>query len=109
MEEWRFIANWLWLGLLGLIKILWDKQEERFRKAESKMSAIEEKMYSKEDAKERHSSINALLEDRRQDVIALHSKIDREVSTLRGDISTLGRDMHNGFSEIKTLLIEKLK
>ena len=109
MDEWRELAKYLWVAILGLIKILWDKQEERFKKGESKMSAIEAAMYTKEDAGERRDVVDATLEARRQDVISLHAKIDKEIDNLTDQINTVSRDMHNGFGEIKTLLIERLK
>lgn len=109
MDEWKELAKYLWVLLLGVIKILWDKQEDRFKSAESKMKALETVAYTKDDARERQAAVNELLEARRQDVIALHAKIDGETRSLRGDISTLSRDMNHGFSEIKTLLIDMKK
>lgn len=107
MDEWKELAKWLWVGLLGLIKILWDKQEERFKKGESKVSAIEAVMYTKHDAQDRRETVDDALEARRQDVIQLHAKIDTRAERIDDKVDALARDMHQGLSEIKTILLER--
>lgn len=114
MDDWKAIANWLWIGLFGLIKILWDKQEQRFAKGEAKVSAMESTIYTKADAKERKESVDEALEARRQDVkeiyatIAERGKINEARHEKTNDkIDMLAREMNQGLSEIKTILLER--
>ena len=107
MDDWKAIANYLWIVLVGVIKILWDKQEDRFKKGESKVSAIEAVMYTKHDAQDRRETVDEALEARRQDVIQLHAKIDTRAERIDDKVDQLARDMHQGLSEIKTILLER--
>ena len=114
MEEWKTVANWLWLGLLGVIKLLWDKQEDRFKKGESKMSALEAAIYSKEDARERKETVDEALEARRMDVKEIYATIAERgrVNEARHEktndkIDALSREMNNGLSDIKSILLDR--
>ena len=99
MFEWKDAASWLWVLILGLIKVLWTKQEERFLK-------IEESMYTKSSAFERQTSVSELLEARRLDILHLHQKIDETSTRLDGKIDKLKDDMNKGFSDLKDILLK---
>lgn len=107
MAEWKEIASYLWIGLLGLIKILWDKQEDRFKKGENRLELIEDKMQTKAASKERAIEVDKVLEDRRTGEIALHQKIEREADKTDDRFNQLTQTMHAGFSEIKTILLNQ--
>ena len=100
MGDWKDAAQWLWLGLLGLIKLLWNKQEERFKK-------LEDNMYSKTQAQERQMTVTELLEARRLDVITLHSKIDASADKMNTKIDKLKDDVSEGFSDLKDILLRR--
>jgi hypothetical protein len=100
MFEWKDAASWLWVGVLGLIKILWSKQEDRFNK-------IEETMYTKSSAVERQSTVSELLEARRVDILHLHQKIDEVSHRLDGKVDKMKDDMNKGFNDVKDILLKR--
>jgi len=100
MEELKDVAKHLWTILVPVGWWVWDKQDSRLKN-------LEDKMFTRDEAKDRQESINDSLEARRQDVIALHSKIDTKSDNLNSKIDTLSRDMNAGISEIKTILLER--
>lgn len=94
----REAVKYLWGLLVPAGLYIWNNQDKRIKN-------VEDKMYTKEDAKERREAVDETLEARRQDVIALHEKIDHRASKLDDKMDKLVHDMHTGFSEIKNLLI----
>ncbi len=100
MFEWKDAASWLWILILGLIKVLWSKQEERFNK-------IEESMYTKSSAIDRQTAVSELLEARRLDILHLHQKIDEVSGRLDGKVDKLKDDMNKGFSDLKDILLKR--
>ena len=72
MDETAFfkeIAKYLWGVLVPAGWWIFNKQDKR-------IDNVEATMYTKNAAKDRREEVDKILEDRRQDVIALHSKID---------------------------------
>lgn len=113
MDDWQAIAKWLWGLLVPAIWWMWNKQDARLTK-------IEDSMYTKSSALERHTAINDLLEARRKDVIDLHHKIDTRAARIDdkvdalaermdGKIDGISRELHTGLSEIKTILLGQRK
>jgi len=97
---WKEAAKWLWGVLVPVGAYIWNKQDKR-------IDAMEQKMYSKEDARERRESVDETLEARRQDVIALHNKIDARAEKLDDKIDHVLVQMNAGFSDIKDLLLRR--
>jgi hypothetical protein len=100
MAELKEVAGWLWLAVLALIKLLWSKQEQRFKQ-------IEETMYTKSAAAERQVSVSELLEARRVDILHLHQKIDEVSHRLDGKVDKMKDDMNKGFSDLKDILLKR--
>jgi hypothetical protein len=99
---WREATKYLWGLLVPAAAWIFNKQDKR-------ISMLEENHYSKGSAKERREEVDKHLEARRQDVIALHTKIDDRAERLDDKIDKMNSSMHDGFSEIKTLLIERMR
>ena len=97
---WKEVAKYLWGVLVPVGAYLWNKQDKR-------LDRIEEKMFTQEEAKERRKNIEDVLEARRQDVIALHSKIDARAEKLDDKIEALQQSMHAGFSDLKDILLKR--
>lgn len=72
MDQWQDIAKWLWGVLVPVGAWAWNKQDKRLDK-------IEENMVSRAALAERKADVDHTLEARRQDVIALHEKIDTHI------------------------------
>ena len=99
---WKDIAKYLWGILIPIGVWVFNKQDKR-------IEAVEGHMYKKEDAKERTVMVDEILESRRQDVIALHAKIDARAEKLDDKIDNLQHNMHSGFNEIKNILLNSKK
>lgn len=97
---WKELAKYLWGVLVPVGAYIWNKQDKRLDK-------VEEKMFTQEEARERRKNIEDVLEARRQDVIALHAKIDARAEKLDDKIETLQQSMHAGFSDLKDILLRR--
>lgn len=97
---WKEAAKYLWGVLVPVGAYLWNKQDKR-------IDNMEARLYSKEDARERRETVDEVLEARRQDVIALHTKIDARAEKLDDKIDHVLRDMNAGFSDLKDLLLRR--
>ena len=94
----REAVKYLWGLLVPAGLYIWKQQDSRIKN-------VEDRMYTKEDARERLESVDETLEARRQDVIALHDKLDHRASRLDDKMDVLVRDMHKGFSDRKDMLL----
>ena len=97
---WKEAAKYLWGVLVPAGWWMWNKQDKR-------LDRVEEKMFTQDEAKERRKNIEDVLEARRQDVIALHSKIDARAEKLDDKIEALQQSMHAGFSDLKDILLKR--
>lgn len=97
---WKEAAKWLWTVFMAAGAWIFNKQDSRIKN-------LEDSMYTKSSAKERQGEIDKVLEDRRQDVIQLHAKIEKESDKTDDRFDKLSSAMHAGFSEIKTILLNK--
>lgn len=99
---WQEVAKYLW-GLLVPIGIwAWNKQDGRLNK-------LEENTVTRAEAQERREVVDVQLEARRQDVIALHAKVEDKVERLNDKLDGVSRDMHTGFDSIKDILLRRVK
>ena len=79
MDDWREIAKYLWGILVPAAGWIFHKQDKR-------ITDLEASIYTKNAAAERRAEIDKKLEDRRQDVIALHAKIDDRTDHISGKL-----------------------
>lgn len=96
---WKGAAQYLWAAVAGVGAWFLNKQDGRIK-------SLEDSMYSKTAAKERREEVDKHLEDRRQDVISLHSKIDSRSEKLDDKIDAMSKEMNQGFSDIKDLFLK---
>jgi len=94
----RWLVEHLWVLLGPIVGWVWNKQDAR-------INHLEDSMYTQEDARERRDSVDKALEDRRQDVIQLHTKIDSRAERLNDKMDKLAHDMNEGSGSIRDLLI----
>jgi hypothetical protein len=106
---WKEAAKWLWGGIVGVGVFLGSIGKWFLGRQEARIKALEDTAYTKSAAKERREEVDKSLEDRRQDVIALHAKIDSRSEKLDEKIDSMQRDMHQGFNDIKNLFIQMKK
>ncbi len=98
----REATKYLWTVVAGVGAWLFNKQESRIK-------ALEDSNYSKTAAKERRDEVDKALEDRRQDVIALHFKIDARAEKLDDKIDELTKDINRNFSDLKDMLFRRIE
>ena len=97
---WREATKYLWTVVAGVGAWLYNKQESRLK-------SLEDNIYTKSAARERREEVDKTLEDRRQDVIALHTKIDSRAEKLDDKIDQMKDDMNRNFSDLKDLLLRR--
>lgn len=97
---WREATKYLWTVVAAVGAWLFNKQEARIK-------SLEDNMYTKNAARDRREEVDKTLEDRRQDVISLHSKIDDKTEKLTDKVDMLTRDINQNFSDLKDMLIKR--
>jgi hypothetical protein len=70
---WKTVLDWLWLGLVGLIGLVWKGQQAALEKKADK-ATVEAQQKAMFDALENHKNLSAKLFD----TLDEHSKDDRE-------------------------------
>tara|TARA_R110000868_G_scaffold218849_1_gene469665 strand:+ start:5881 stop:6222 length:342 start_codon:yes stop_codon:yes gene_type:complete len=107
ISSWKELAKYLWGLLVPAGWWMWNKQDKRIDK-------VEATMYTQENAKERRESVDKSLEDRRQDVKDIYETINERgrVNEARHEktndmIRDLTRDMSQGFSDLKDILLKR--
>lgn len=82
---WKTLANWLWVGILPLLKLVWSKQDERILKMEL---AIDKKADSDELNRQRENISNLFKENTsiRAEMASGHSEIKDMIHHMHVDL-----------------------